>query len=195
MEHLVFATGKVTDATYKLLTLLLYDLERAREFSHVVIICEGKVPGVHENKLKEMGLGVLQIRKPLATLMLVKPRLACFKEPENYDRVAHRIRRHVREAARKIREEDVCTGVLDLAQILEQELTRCGCTDDTLGRKIRQAIGMNLLSDLEAKAAFRVNAPRVKIAHPRNHRTRRNAIVSRVQEIFDDCLAVLFVLG
>jgi hypothetical protein len=191
MEHLVYVTGKITDATYKLHKQVLFDIESTREFCHVVLVCDEKISKKDENKLKEMGLGVLLIRRDAAPLMLIQPRLRCFHEPSTYDRVPSGIRKKVKGAVTKIVDGDVCVGVLDLAQILENRLQNPAITAKALGGKINQAQKLNLLSPMAASAAFRVNVPRIKRAHPSGHGQRRKAVVMRVQEIVEDCIAVL----
>jgi hypothetical protein len=191
MEHLVYVSGKVTDSTYKLHKQVLYDIELAREFCHVVLVFDERISKTDENRLKEMGVGVLLIRRQAAPLLLVQPRLRCFREPSTYDRVPTALRKKVRDAVNKILEGDVCVGVLDLAQILESRLQHPTITAKTLGGKINQAKANKLLSALAGSAASRVNVPRIKRAHPRGHGERRKAIVMRVQNIVEDCLAVL----
>ncbi len=191
MEHLVYVSGKITDSTYKLQKQVLFDVDVAREFCHVVLVCDEKISKVDESRLKEMGLGVLLIRKGANPLMLLQPRLRCFREPSTYDRVPIGIRKKTRDAVAKIIDGDVAVGVLDLAQILESRLSDSKITAKTLGAKIKQAEKHKLLSAMAAAAASRVNVPRIQRAHPRGHGERRKAIVMRVQDIVDDCFAVL----
>jgi hypothetical protein len=195
MEHLVFATGKVTEATYKLFKQVLYDIDNRGECLHLVLICEERISVADENTLKGMGLGVLLIRSEADALLLVRPRLRSFREPPSYDRVPQHLRARVRQAIREMTEGDVCIGVLDLAQIMEGAISGPGITANTLGRKISQARAHGILSAAAEAAAHRVNLPRIVRAHPRNHRTRRLAIVRRCQQIVEDCLAVLFALS
>ncbi len=191
MEHLVYISGKITDSTYKLHKQVLFDIELAREFCHVVLVCDEKISKIDESKLKEMGVGVLLVRRDATPLMLIEPQLRCFRAPSTYDRVPPGVRRKVKDAVAKIIEGDVSVGVLDLAQILETRLQDARITAKTLGGKIKQAETHNLLSAMAASAASRVNIPRIQRAHPRGHRERRKAIVMRVQDIVEDCFAVL----
>ena len=194
MEHFVYITGRVTDSTFKLFKQVIFDLELRTEFCHVVSVCTERVPSTKERSLKGMGVGILVVRQDAETFQLVRPRLVAFREPSSYDRVPRQIRARVREALRKIREDDVCVGVLDLAQALEYQLSQLGFTG-TLGQKIGQAQRADRLSTIATKAAQRVNWPRINRAHPGGHATRRSGIVARVQEIVEDCLAVMFALG
>lgn len=194
MEHLVFATGRVTDATFGLFKQVIFDIDQKLECSHLVIVCERQVSAADERKLKEMGVGVLLIRTDADPLMLVQPRLCCFRSPKNYKQVPSGLRRGVQEAVRVIGEEDVCVGILDLSQILEGALKGSGITANTLGKKINQAQTTGLLTAKAAATAFRVNVPRIRRAHPNSHRVRRRDIVMRAQQIVDDCLAVFFAL-
>ena len=77
-----------------------------------------KIPKHDESKIRDMGIGVLLIRKEAAPLVLLQPRLQCFREPSTYDRVPPGIRKKVRDAVAKIVDGDVSVGVLDLAQIM-----------------------------------------------------------------------------
>ncbi len=195
MEYLVFATGKVTEATYKLFKQVLYDIDNQKEPFHLVLACEERIPVTDEKALKQMGLGVLLIRSQGDPLLLVRPRLRSFREPSTYYRVPQHLRAKVKHAIRDISEGDVCVGVLDLAQIMEGAIKGPGITAKTLGSKISQARARNILSAAGAAAAHRVNVPRIKRAHPASHSTRRTAIVARCQQIVEDCLAVLFALA
>lgn len=192
MEHLIFLCGRVTAATYKLQKQVLYDLDSRREFSHVVLVCEESVSKKDEALLRQMGVGVLLIRHDAVPVFLVHPLLRCFNFPAK-DRIAKRFRAKVVNALNKIRQEDVCVGILDLSQVLEDQLTAAGCTVRTLGAKIKDAETQRIFSREAAKAARRVNDPRITRAHPGNHRKRRQ-VVQDAQSIVDDCLAALAAL-
>lgn len=194
MEHLVYASGKVTRSTFHLMKQVAFDLEQMRCFCHVVVACDVRINKGHEQTLRKMGLGILWVRQGVPTVELADPELRCFRLPTTFDRIPRSYRTTVRRALDTIQCGDVCIGVLDLAQVLETALTDQGVTVKTLGAKIRDAKSSGVLSNLAAKAADRVNSPRIQRAHPGNHATRRRVIVNRVQEIVDDCLAVLFSL-
>ncbi len=194
MEHFVYAPGKVTRSTFHLMKQVLFELEQKTVFCHVVIVCDDNISRANEAVLRRMGLGILLIRQDVPHVELADPQLRCFRLPTTFDRVPTRYRRGVRESLHKIHCGDVCVGVLDLAQVLETALTDHGVAVNTLGAKIREATRSGVLRRLAADAANRVNWPRINRAHPGNHSARRRHIVSRVQEIVDDCLAVLFSL-
>jgi hypothetical protein len=194
MEHLVYCSGKVTSATFNLLKQVLCDIDVERVLCHIVTVCEEKVSRQDESELRKLGIGILLIREDAHPNELAKPTLRCFREPTTYDRIPQRCRRKVRQSLQTISNGDVCVGVLDLAQVLEEELHRKGVTVNTLGAKIRDAAASGVLSAAAAAAAGRVNWPRIQRAHPRGHAVRRRDIVNRVQEIVDDCTAVLFSL-
>jgi len=194
MEHLIFALGKVTDATYKLLKQILFEIERQGELSHVVIMCADRVTQADERRIKDLGVGIVLVRQEGEPISLATPKLCCFREPK-YERLRPGLRAGVRNAVRKVAEEDVTVGVLDLAQILEKELEKRlpAFKGKPLGLLIREARKAGILSDLHEEAADRVNDPRIKRAHHANHATRRR-VVMKAQDIVDDCLAVLFAI-
>lgn len=197
MLHLVYAAGRISQAAFNLYKLVLFDIEQLREFCHVVVGCEERVSQADERRLKEMGLGILLVRQDADTYMLAQPSLRCFRAPANYKRLPTRVRTGVKKAIQKIETDDVAVGVLDLSQVLETELDRV--VPQTfhrlaLGRKIQEAQNQGALTPIMVAAANRVNTPRIKRAHPGSHSQRRRDIVEGVQEIVDDCLAILFVL-
>ena len=194
MELLVYASGKVTRSTFHLLKQVAFELEQVRCFCHVVVACDDHIKRAHEQTLRKMGLGILLVRQGVPAVELADPELRYFRLPTTFYRIPKKYRVGVRQALDKIRCGDVCVGVLDLAQVLETALTDKGVTVKTLGVKIRDAKSNGVLRSLAADAADRVNSPRIQRAHPGKHATRRKEIVNRVQEIVDDCLAVLFSL-
>lgn len=194
MEHLVYVSGRITQATFNLQKQVLFEIAQNGVCYHVVLVAEERVTRTVENQLRAMGLGVLLIRRDAAPLELVDPSLQCFRPPSTWDRVPTRYRRAVKEAIGKVQTGDVCVGVMDIAQVLETALAHRGITVNTLGAKIKQAVTQQILRGMAANAADRVNQPRILRAHPTNHGGRRKKIVLRVQEIVDDCLALLFSL-
>lgn len=194
MELLVYASGKVTRSTFHLLKQVAFELEQVRCFCHVVVACDDHISRAHEQTIRKMGLGILLVRQGVPAVELAAPELRSFRLPTTFDRIPKKYRAGVRQALDKIHCGDVCVGVLDLVQVLETALTDKGVTVNTLGRKIGQAKASGVLRSLAADAADRVNQPRIQRAHPGKHATRRTKIVNRVQEIVDDCLAVLFSL-
>jgi hypothetical protein len=195
MEHLVYASGKVTTATFKLLKQVLCDIDVERVFCHVVTVCEESVSRQNESELRKLGIGILLIRQGAHPNELAKAKLRYFREPSTYDRIPKSCRPKVRHAIQKISDGDVCIGALDLAQVVEEQLTKKGVTVKTLGSKINEAVRTGVLSTAAAAAANRVNWPRIQRAHPKGHAVRRRDIVNRIQEIVDDGMAVLFSLG
>ena len=195
MEHYVYATGRVTDATFKLFKQVLFDLESEGVVVHVATLCDERVSRDDETLLRRMGVGIIVIRAGATPNELARPRLRRFRCPTSFERIPVGIRPAVRQALAKIVDGDVCVGVLDLAQVLEQRLQTKGINVNTLGAKINEAANQNLLSTLAVNAAKRVNWPRILRAHPCGHAVRRRDIVNRVQEIVDDGLSVLFALG
>src|SRR5438552_2600183 len=71
MEHLVFATGRVTDATIGFQKQVLFDLDRRPRHSHVVLVCEEPVPRTREVEVRGLGVGILLIRVGAPPLVLV----------------------------------------------------------------------------------------------------------------------------
>ena len=203
MEHLIFAFGQVKDSTFKLIKQVLFDLELKRNAYHVVISVDKPVKQTDERLLKEMGVGVLQIRIGASAIQLVPAHLRCFRVSPTLERVPSRLRSRVRGILRQIREEDVCVGILDLTQVLEKEIDRiCAMKRTTpntgrppaLGTLIGEARGLGILTNLVDTAAGRVNKRRSVRAHPRTDVERRR-LVSNAESIVEDCLAVLFAIN
>lgn len=194
MEHFLYAPGRVTRSTFNLMKQVAFELDRKRYFCHIVVACDDRISRAHEQVLRKMGIGILLIRQGVPNVEHAAPELRCFRLPTTYGRVPRRYRARVRSALHAIHCGDVCVGVLDLAQVLETALSNCGITANTLGAMIGQAKTAGVLRNLASDAADRVNWPRIQRAHPGNHATRRRDIVNRVQDIVDDCLAVLFSL-
>lgn len=194
MEHLVYASGKVTRSTFNLLKQVAFELDQMRCFCHIVVACDNRISKGHEQTLRKMGIGIILVRQGVPNVKQADPELRCFRLPTTFHRIPRRYRPGVRQALDTIRFGDVCVGVLDLAQVLETALANRGVPAKTLGGKIKDAKANGVLRSLAADAAKRVNSPRIQRAHPKGHTGRRNAIVIRVQEIVDDCLAVLFSL-
>ena len=202
MEHLVYALGQVKESTFKLIKQVIFDLELKRNAYHVVVAVEKKVNQPDERLLKEMGVGVLQIRSGATAIQIVPAHLRCFRVPPKLDRVPSRLRPRVKQILRRIREDDVCVGILDLAQVLEEEIDRVCVPKRTapktgrppaLGTLISEARSLGILTKLVDKAAGRVNDRRLARAHPRTAAERRR-LVSNAETIVEDCLAALFAI-
>ncbi|MBI5759567.1 MAG: hypothetical protein HZA46_13695 [Planctomycetales bacterium] len=197
MEHLVFATGRVSDTTIAFQKQVLFDIDRKPRHSHIVLVCEEPVPRTRESEVRELGVGVLLIRLDVPPLLLVRAKLRGFRPRQDLESVPARIRPKVKDALRRVSEENVCVAILDLVQIVELEMDRLvpATKDRPFGAKIHEAESKGKLSDLAIKAARRINVPRIRRAHPKTHAQRRKHIVDDVQSIVDDCLAMLFALG
>ena len=81
MEHLVYASGKVTRPTFHLMKQVAFELERMRCFCHVVVACDDRISRAHEQTLRKMGLGILLVRQGVP---------AAPDEPEEMREVARR---------------------------------------------------------------------------------------------------------
>jgi hypothetical protein len=197
MEHLVFATGRITDTTIGFQKQVLFDVDRKPRHSHIVLVCEEQVPRHREVEVRGMGVGILLIRTDAPPLPLVRPKLRGFRPRQELDSVPSRIRSRVSDALRRVSEENVCVAILDLVQIVELEMDRLvpSAKNRPFGTKINEAEARHLLSPLAIRAARRINVPRIRRAHPKPHSQRRRHIVDNVQSIVDDCLSMLFALG
>ncbi len=196
MLHLVFVSGKVTAATFRLNMQVVFDVQQTNEVCNLVTVCQDRVKPKDERELRKMGFGILIVRESDEPYFLAPAKLQQFDDAIQYEQIPQRLRARTRAAVRQISEGDVCVGILDLVQIVEAELERHvpGSKNWTLGRKINAAETSGVLRPMMKAAADRINFPRIKRAHPGTHNTRRKWIVSRAQAIVDDCLAILFGL-
>jgi hypothetical protein len=160
------------------------------------VVLEDKVGTKLERQFRAIGLGVLVVGDT-DTNEVVLPRLRCFRLPASYTRFRTPARKAIQRALTKIRVEDVRSGLLSLAEVLEMELDRKVPAGQSrpLGTKITEAEKTGLLPPCLVKKAERFNGSRVLCAHRSNHADRRAKVVGPIQEVVDDCLTVLEALA
>src|ERR1700704_4071627 len=102
---------------------------------------EEQVPRHREAEMRGLGVGILLIRVDAPPLLLVRAKLRGFRPRQDLESVPARIRAKVKDALRRVSEENVCIAILDLVQIVEVEMDRIvpATKDKPFGAKIHEA--------------------------------------------------------
>ena len=195
MEYLCFPHGKISQATFKLMLQVVHEIDSSGDSFHVVVIAQAPISKLGEKALARLGVGILELRVDDQPRTIVEPSLRSFVPPRSYDLVPSRYRTKTRTAIEKVVRGDVCIGVMDLCQVVEEQCqTVCDRNDKPLGWMITELIRTGNLSTHTGNVARRMNKHRIKRAHPARHTLRRK-VVNEAQNIVDCCLALLFHLS
>ena len=195
MEYLCFSHGKISQATFKLMLQVVHEIDSSGEPYHVVAIAQAPINKSGEKALTRLGVGILELSVADQARTIVEPSLRCFVPPRSYGLVPSHYRTKTRTAIGKVVRGDVCVGVMDLCQVVEEQCqTVCGRNDKPLGWMIRELIRTGKLSTHTGDVAKRMNKHRIRRAHPAGHSLRRK-VVKEAQNIVDSCLALLFHLS